>query len=811
MAEKHRPITRSLARKPEDSDSEDEVVGTQEARVRLAPPELYKGTPSALEVAYKQHLSQLKVTAFADEGGAKGDQVESADINRSQATTPPPGFPARRGMAGDFSEGENADTSQVASQALPRMWQSPIPSIPRADIYESDDQTPQVSEPKSTMESKLESTSQHGLYFGRQAFSTSVAGEVGQTRPRGQVSVPSLPTYMSDIPRSSRAVTASRSASGADSANPLVNVNASFSGSARGADFSHRSSGDAERDQRSATQGADVFPKTMVSSSGSRQFSVGADSFRSLAQDADHSQRSARGADNSQRSSGDAEQVQRSAVVSNNSSRESATAADGFQRCLTDADYSQRSGRGADNFQRYSRDAGHDQRSATQNADFSDRSAPGAGRSQRTEQGFCPFPADVPQPRGADSWFRPAPHQSYSHDSASQGRPFQGARDSHSAGDAWGQWVPSSGVGRHPAGNDTRPRYHDDSSGFPAGQYSQFTEARAGRGSYSDPDVGSQDYRHPASYEPLPAANRAHREPAYQPRGNRVPEPTFKLPVYKGKGDWKHFWLQFETVTRRFRWDDDTTLCRLISSLQDQAMEYVSQLSEDTRSSLHRFLVSMERRFGDHVLPETRRASLATLKKQSKETNEEFAARTRLLVSKAYPGMEGTIIFDKMTVEHMVSGLSDPNLIYDVMSKKPQTVEEALDMIQWHECCKSTLKKKTVLRQVCQDDSSADESDADQEYEIRRVNGKRFVTEERLQQFGRDLKEEIVSSVTETIEKKMNGFAEKKGNRAPRNPKWKQTVECYRCHELGHISRECPLKVKDKATEEKEVTSQTSN
>ena len=237
-------------------------------------------------------------------------------------------------------------------------------------------------------------------------------------------------------------------------------------------------------------------------------------------------------------------------------------------------------------------------------------------------------------------------------------------------------------------------------------------------------------------------------------------------------------------------------------------MDYAAQLSDETRSSLHRFLGSMERRFGDHVLPETRRASLSTLRKQPKGTNEEFAARTRLLVSKAYPGMEGTSICEKMTVEHMVSGLSDPNLIYDVMSKKPQTVEQALDMIQWHECCKGILKKKTTLRQVCRDDSSAEESDAEQEYEVRRVNGKRFVTEERLQQFGRDL----VTSMTDVIDKKLSEFAEKQGSRAPRNPKWKQTVECFRCHEMGHISRECPQKDKGKTTtEEKEITNQASN
>ncbi len=313
----------------------------------------------------------------------------------------------------------------------------------------------------------------------------------------------------------------------------------------------------------------------------------------------------------------------------------------------------------------------------------------------------------------------------------------------------------------------------------------------------------------PKSYEDFPrdyprsgAFNRMR--PGVSPRqssswssGYGGREPNMKLPVYKGKGDWNNFLVQFESVTRDFQWNDEVILSRLISCLQDQAMEYVAHMSELTRSSLSRFLKSMERRFGDHVLPETRRASLATLKKQSKETLEEFAARTRMLVSRAYPGLEGTDLFEKITVEHMVGGLSDPNITYDIMSKRPQTVEQAIDMIQWHECCKSSLKRKTLVRQVCVEyPSSSDEDDSEPEpaHEIRRVNMKRFVTEERLNQFGRDLEERLVSRLAKVMNEKPGGSSQARGD--DKNEKWQETAECYNCHEIGHISRKCPLRHK---------------
>ena len=88
------------------------------------------------------------------------------------------------------------------------------------------------------------------------------------------------------------------------------------------------------------------------------------------------------------------------------------------------------------------------------------------------------------------------------------------------------------------------------------------------------------------------------------------------------------------------------------------------------------------------------------LKKLQKETLEEYTARVRRLVNKAYPGIVGKPLLEDIAVEHLVNGLSDHNLIYDVMTKKPSTVEAALDLIQWHENCRSIQRKKTGIRQL---------------------------------------------------------------------------------------------------------------
>ena len=93
-----------------------------------------------------------------------------------------------------------------------------------------------------------------------------------------------------------------------------------------------------------------------------------------------------------------------------------------------------------------------------------------------------------------------------------------------------------------------------------------------------------------------------------------------------------------------------------------------------------------------------------------------------------------------------------------------------------------------------------DESDV---HKMRRVNQKRFVTEERLQQFGRDLRSSITKDVTqsemesvksiivETNRKVIKGELKKFGKQGGEmQQKPKQEPKCYNCSELWHIARE---------------------
>ena len=68
-------------------------------------------------------------------------------------------------------------------------------------------------------------------------------------------------------------------------------------------------------------------------------------------------------------------------------------------------------------------------------------------------------------------------------------------------------------------------------------------------------------------------------------------------------------------------------------------------------------------------------------------------------MSRAYPGMQGTAVFENLAIEHLLRGLPDQKLTYEILTKKPRDLSEAIYIITWHEACHQ-FTNKTVLSRV---------------------------------------------------------------------------------------------------------------
>ena len=222
-------------------------------------------------------------------------------------------------------------------------------------------------------------------------------------------------------------------------------------------------------------------------------------------------------------------------------------------------------------------------------------------------------------------------------------------------------------------------------------------------------------------------------------------EPRPKLPVYDGRSEWQSFIVPFNLLAERYDWGKRRQCEEIMLCLTNEAQIFASKLPCEIRNDLESLCAEMEKRFGDHTLPETYRRNLRSLRKSSTESYQKYAARVAESVRKAFPGINGEL-YNQLCVEHMINGISDQGVAYDVLSKRPKSLDEAINLLTWHHSCKSSL------RPTKSDDESYTNSDDENDgHEVRRVNQKRFVTEERLQQFGRELRSSITKDVTQSV------------------------------------------------------------
>ena len=298
----------------------------------------------------------------------------------------------------------------------------------------------------------------------------------------------------------------------------------------------------------------------------------------------------------------------------------------------------------------------------------------------------------------------------------------------------------------------------------------------------------------PRSISVMTARNQPRALPDYTSQGvgrslSTFSHPRVQLPTFKGSGEWKVFWLQFRRAARQYSWDPEVTLDHLVTSLRDDALQFYAELPEKIQADLDFTIAAFGRRFNNHGLPETYRASLQGLKKTPRESLEEYASRVHRTVTKAYPGTAGSQLAEDLTIENLVGGLADSNLIYDVLTKKPRSVQEAIDLIQWHESCKGAQKRKVAFKQV-----SVDTSVDDGVGSVRRVDSKHYVTEERLTQFSHDFKNDVVKELKKFCQPNRGQGSNNGGRQQRRDAGRRENIECYSCHEMGHFARECPLR-----------------
>jgi hypothetical protein len=93
---------------------------------------------------------------------------------------------------------------------------------------------------------------------------------------------------------------------------------------------------------------------------------------------------------------------------------------------------------------------------------------------------------------------------------------------------------------------------------------------------------------------------------------------------------------------------------------------------------------------------------------------------------------------------------------------------EAIHQVVLYETYKRWTRERHNIRQLNTDEPPFVTGNDTEDVEIRKVGGKRFVTEERLVQFQRDIQDSIAESVGEAIQTEMKTINRRSDDNGPR-------------------------------------------
>ena len=149
--------------------------------------------------------------------------------------------------------------------------------------------------------------------------------------------------------------------------------------------------------------------------------------------------------------------------------------------------------------------------------------------------------------------------------------------------------------------------------------------------------------------------------------------------------------MQLQLMSRSYGWSDAKFTDQLVFGLKGEPLYFASHLPRHVRENTKRLLSAMTQRFGHSVLAETHRVSLQEIKQEPTESIQQYGARVSQIVSRAYPGIQGTALYESLSVEYMLKGLPNKQLAYETLVRRPNNVSQAMDMVIWQDACHTII------------------------------------------------------------------------------------------------------------------------
>ena len=171
------------------------------------------------------------------------------------------------------------------------------------------------------------------------------------------------------------------------------------------------------------------------------------------------------------------------------------------------------------------------------------------------------------------------------------------------------------------------------------------------------------------------------RNQAYAYRNQYIPVREPKLSKYDGRIPWRVYEVKLLHLAKRYQWDDDTKLAKLVEALEDKALTFFSNLPSNVQVNFGLVRKKMNNRFMPQEPAITVRKQLQTIHQNTEEALEEWAERCQQCAYDAW-GKISPEVAEQAAIEAFLGGVIEIEAAFTVLEKDPQTVDEALEFLK---------------------------------------------------------------------------------------------------------------------------------
>ena len=164
-------------------------------------------------------------------------------------------------------------------------------------------------------------------------------------------------------------------------------------------------------------------------------------------------------------------------------------------------------------------------------------------------------------------------------------------------------------------------------------------------------------------------------------RDQCIPVREPKLSKYDGRIPWRVYEVKLMQLAKRYQWDDDTKLAKLVEALEDKALTFFSNLPSNVQGNFEVVRKKMNNRFLPQELAITARKHLQTIHQDTDEALEEWAERCQQCAYDAW-GKISSEAAEQAAIEAFLGGVLEAEAAFTVIEKDPQTVDEALEFLR---------------------------------------------------------------------------------------------------------------------------------